>query len=136
METEQGRVVELKDGQVVIELQAGLHCMTCASRGACQALGGGARRIILPSRGSIRPGQQVTLRYPARNRVLAATLIFLLPLAGLIGGYAVAVSLSPSQGVAVAGAFLGLVLGFVALRLLDRLLTRRGTVDLPELLDG
>ena len=134
MGTEEGEVVELRNGVVVVKLEAGMRCMTCAARGACQAFGTGVRRIEVPSRGEVKPGQHVVLKYKSQSRILSALLVFLVPIAGLVGGFAVGVELFGSQGAGVLGAFLGLGVGFGVLRLIDKVLAKQATF-LPEIVE-
>ncbi len=134
MSTEEGEVVELRNGTVVVRLEAGMRCMTCAARGACQAFGSGVRKIELPSREGVEPGQRVVLKYKSRFRIFSALLVFLVPIVGLVGGFVAAVALFKTQGAGVLGAFLGLGIGFGLLRLIDRWIARRATF-LPEIVE-
>jgi len=133
MSTEEAEVVELKEGVTVVKIEGGLRCMTCAARGACQAFGSGERKLELPTVvENVRPGERVVLKYKSQSRIVSALLVFLIPIAGLVGGFAAAEAWFGNQGAGVLGAFLGLGLGFGVLRLIDKALARRATF-LPEI---
>ena len=131
MSTEEGEVVEKRGEKAVVKIEGGLRCMTCAARGACKMLGDGARTIELPVPQDVQPGERIVIRYTSQSRILSALTIFLVPIAGLLGGFAAGMAAFGSQGAGVLGAFAGLALGFVLLRAIDRAMARRSTL-LPE----
>ncbi len=113
METEQGKIVDLKNGKAVIEMEAGSQCTHCGARHACSAMGGVVRQIEIPVKNNVKVGDRVTISYQSQSRIVSALLVFLLPVLFLIAGYFVGFTLFGTEGKAILVALAGLVIAFI-----------------------
>lgn len=82
-----GVVVSIQPASAVIRMLEADGCSTCAVGGTCA--GSGADRlatVALPGSARFFPGQEVLLVRPAGSRLVAALLVFVLPVLLLAGG--------------------------------------------------
>ncbi len=127
MLTENGRVVEITDQGAWVETVRMSSCQSCAARSGCgQHLlakmrsaeqQGSVNRILVASDQSLQPGQEVQLGLDELQFLRAASLVYLLPLLTMLLPVVLARNwLSEPWLIALAG--LGLLLGFIIVRLL------------------
>ena len=108
-------------------------CGHCSERGACGVDGGGsARSEVVTAENPIgaRPGDLVELHLATGTAMRLSALIWLLPLAGLVGGGALGASLHERVGLGEdAGVLIGAVVGMAAAFGLLRIADRRAAGD-------
>jgi sigma-E factor negative regulatory protein RseC len=136
---EQGVVVSVADGWATVRVQRQSTCGSCSARSGCgngvlsEVLGRRALELRVPDRERLQPGDRVTLGIRDRSLVSGAVVMYLLPLAGLIGVAAVLSILMPgvTEIWLILGGLSGFALGLLAVR---RWLRRQGNRFDPVLL--
>lgn len=121
---EQGVVVAVADGWATVRVQRQSTCGSCSARSGCgngvlsEVLGRRALELRVPHQESLQPGDRVTLGIRDRSLVSGALVMYLLPLAGLIGVAALLSSLLPgvTEGWLILGGLAGFGLGLLAVR--------------------
>ena len=100
----------VRTGEVEVELQPGTPCAGC--KGLCLwTLNRRRTRLTLRrDTGTLKPGDALSLSVPGRALLQAALLAYGLPLLAMLAG-ALLLGLSGSDGRAVLGAGLGLLIG-------------------------
>ena len=119
---EEGTVTgDAAGGRVQVTVERGEACHSCQAKGACQALGGQTKDIVLLVDNDLgaSPGDRVRITMAETAVIKASAVLYLFPALGLIGGAAAGWAIGSSQGwssdpSAVLGALGGLVLGFFA----------------------
>ncbi len=131
---ETGTVVRVNKEKIVIKLTAGDHCNVCAAKSMCafQSTDSSVRLLELPRTGNVPEGAQVKLEYKESSRILAAFLVFLLPILFLLAGYYVGESILTGPNGGVLGAVAGFLLAGVVLYGLNRWLSH-SRLFLPRL---
>lgn len=125
MEEEIGHVTKVDHGKVKIQLTPGSQCTGCGAKSFCSALGETVRVLEVESKENVNPGDMVSLKFSASSKLTSAMIIFILPIIFMIAGYFLMTSLYiNSEGWGVIGSLLGLVFGFIVIRVLDRLLLK------------
>jgi sigma-E factor negative regulatory protein RseC len=121
-------------GRLQVTVARGEACHACAAKGACQALGGQTKDIVLivDSDLDAGPGDRVRITMAESAVVKASAVLYLVPALGLAGGAAAGWALAASQGwqadpPAIVGALAGLILGFAISRLVGGRLSRSKT---------
>jgi len=136
---EQGVVVAVADGWATVRVQRQSTCGACSARSGCgngvlsEVLGRRALELRVPHQEPLQPGDRVTLGIRDRSLVSGALVMYLLPLAGLIGVAALLSSLLPgvTEGWLILGGLAGFGLGLLAVR---RWLHGQGSRFAPVLL--
>lgn len=121
---EQGVVVSVMDGWATVRVQRQSTCGSCSARSGCgngvlsEVLGRRALDLRVPNRERLQPGDRVTLGIRDRSLVSGAVVMYLLPLAGLIGVAAFLSILMPgvTEGWLVLSGLAGFGLGLLAVR--------------------
>lgn len=115
---ERGNISEIRDGRAWVECQSRSACERCARGQGC---GGGVLGALLGDRlhkvqvrvtdQELRVGDQVELGITPASLIGGASLVYLLPLSGLLAGALVAAYLGgfSSDGLTVIGAITGLL---------------------------
>jgi len=125
MEEEIGTIVEVSGDQAVVEMETGEYCSHCAAKSACQPMGGTRRRVVVNNIQVAQVGDRAALSYRAKSRIMAASLVFLLPVICLFLGYFLGNFLFEGEGAKVISALVGLSIGFLVLRVLNTLMAGR-----------
>lgn len=119
-------------GRVQVTVARGEACHACAAKGACQALGGQTKDIVLLVDNDLDagPGDRVRITMAESAVVKASAVLYLLPALGLIGGATGGWGLALSRGwqadpPAIIGALAGLIVGFALSRLVGGRMSRR-----------
>lgn len=119
------------DGRIEVTVARGEACHACAAKGACQALGGQTRDIVLLVDNDLgaEPGDRVRITMAESAVVKASAVLYLVPALGLVGGAAGGWALALSQGwqvdpPAIVGALTGLIAGFALSRLVGGRMAR------------
>ena len=123
MITETGRVVAAEADKVWVQTIRQSACQSCSARQGCgqrvlaSVSGGKANQVLVNNTLGVQVGDEVTLAI-AESALLAASLwVYALPLVLLVVGAVLAQWLAPeSEPIAIAGAALGLVMGFAVAR--------------------
>lgn len=119
---ETGSVVGLDGGgRAQVKILRVDACDACEAKGACHALGGGAKSLVVDVENTLgaEVGDLVVLGMPEVSVVKASTAVYLVPAVGLIGGAFAGWRFGGMEGdgVALLGALAGLLLGFGLARL-------------------
>ena len=134
MEMEQGKIVQIAEQKAIIQMEASSHCNTCGARHSCTALSGEmVRQIEIPIIKNIKVGDNVTISYQPRNRIISAFLVFILPILFLILGYFIGLYFWGSEGKAILTSFAGLILAFIFTWWLNKILSKKNNF-LPTIL--
>lgn len=128
METEQGKIVKIANGNATIQMEASSECQHCGAKHACGAFGGESlRHIQIPvttEYKDVKEGDEVTLAFQPETRIFSAFLVFIVPIIMLIAGYFVGMNLFGSEGPAILSGFAGLILAFVIIWALNKMFAR------------
>jgi positive regulator of sigma E activity len=126
MEHEYGTVIKNEAGRIVIQIEETDQCQTCGSKRRCVSMGSGnVRQLELSSMSPMKPGDSVTIEYEPKSRIIAAFLIFIVPLLFLVTGYAIGANHYHSEGIAILSALMALLVSFFIVGAVSRLLERR-----------
>lgn len=116
---ETGRVVSVEEGVAKVEFVPKEECEHCGAKGFCHPSRGKMLADALDELGA-ETGDEVTIETDVGASILAAVLVFLVPVVGLIAGYLFARWYWGSEGAGVIGAvFLMVVTGGI-LAYIDR----------------
>jgi len=126
MGQETGKVIKIKQGKITVRLLAGDHCQVCAAKSMCafQGTDTNSRFIELPGVNGIQEGAEVQLEYKESSRILAAFLVFFLPILFLLAGYFIGDNLFDYPNSGILGAVIGFVFSGGILFVLNRWLSR------------
>ncbi|MBN2529234.1 MAG: SoxR reducing system RseC family protein [Deltaproteobacteria bacterium] len=109
----------LPENRVEVVVKRSEACGSCSAKGACQALGGQTKDLVLTLENSsaAKPGDMVRISISESAVVKASAILYLLPALGLLGFALLGNELAPllhlgSDAAAVLGALCGLCLGF------------------------
>lgn len=116
---ENGTVIRIEGPHIFMEM-AGGECKRCLAERFCT---GGEKRIIqIENKIGARVGDRLILEIPERSFYLSLTLIFLVPIIVLIGGFFL-LNLLFSEAVSGLIALFLVILWFLILAVLDRRIT-------------
>jgi len=125
MEEEIGHVVNVDQGKIKIQLTPGSQCTHCSAKSICSSLGETVRVLEVESDEKVKLGDRVALIFKPSTRVLSATIIFILPVIFMIIGYFLMTAYYiNTEGWGIIGSLLGLVFGFIVVRIFDRILLK------------
>lgn len=124
MDIELGKIVNINNEKIVVQMEAGSQCQHCGGKPACTAMGGVVRQIEIPVENNLQVGDQVTINYQFQSRIVSAILVFLLPIIFLIAGYCIGFYFFETEGKAILTGIGGLMLAFIVLWALNKILTR------------
>jgi sigma-E factor negative regulatory protein RseC len=121
---EQGVVISVADGWAKVRVLRQSTCGSCSARSGCgngvlsEVLGRRALELHVPHQEPLQAGDRVTLGIRDRSLVSGALVMYLLPLAGLIGVAALLSTLFPgvTEGWLILGGLAGFGLGLLAVR--------------------
>ncbi len=99
MDREVGQVVKVGEREMEILIQAPAGCEACSARGVCHAGNetAGFRIITLPRINGVKPGQQVVLTFRQSSSLIAAMIVFVVPIVFALAGFLIATNLFPSS---------------------------------------
>jgi len=116
-----GVVVSTKDGFATIRMQKGEACKDC---NICDSFGDGFRSIEAVNDIGAKIGEQVEVEIKSSNLLKYSFLVFIFPILLMIGGYFAGISLmnngGSNEGSGILGAFTGLLLAFVLIKIIDK----------------
>ncbi len=118
---EQGVVVALVAGGVVVETQRQTGCQSCAARGGCginlmqKALNRKQHQVRVSTDLALRLGERVELVLPASALVQASLMMYVLPLLGLMMGALAGQMLFAANPASIIGGALGFFLALLGL---------------------
>lgn len=121
---EEGRVTAVEGVYAFVSAQPSSACEGCSQKGTCHVMGGGGEMVIKASNDiGAKIGNRVVVSITSKTFLKASALIYLLPIAALIGGGVIGRSVAPHFNLqAEAGSasfgFLSLVVSFIAVKLL------------------
>lgn len=119
----------LPGGKAIVEVTrqsaCGHNCAECSS--LCGA--SGAISSVAENPVGAQVGETVTIETPSKKIISAAVLVYIVPLALLIIGYAVAALLGADEGKALIGSLAGFVIGVAAVVVINKYARRNKNVD-------
>jgi len=132
---EEGMVTSLIPGErAQVTIERGEACGSCAAQGACKALGGQTKDLVLTVENGIgaRLGDRVQLTLAESAVLKASAVLYLLPALSLVGGAAGGWALAQrmawsSDPTSIAGAAIGLVVGLLLAKLIGSRLSKDRT---------
>ncbi|UCE19378.1 MAG: SoxR reducing system RseC family protein [Gemmatimonadota bacterium] len=117
-----GRVYEYGEGcdVVRVEIEGKGACQNCASRNVCVPFGGTNRMVTeaMNEKGA-RPGDLVRIEMRPKSTVMAAFLLYLLPVVALFIGYALGASATGEEKYGIGAGLFLLVFSFGVLKALN-----------------
>ncbi len=131
MHREAGVVVEVSGGQALVESEATSFCASCEARDTCRGGEGKKRRIWIRNGPGAEKGDCVIYEIRERDVVLSSVLLYLFPVASLIGGSAAGytyhemIGLDRDLGAGVFGIG-GLIVSFALVWTASKIFMRRG----------
>ncbi|MBN3564585.1 SoxR reducing system RseC family protein [Aliamphritea spongicola] len=125
---ETGRVISVSEDNLVVETVKQSSCSTCSSQKSCGqsvlAKVGDGRKLQIsvdnPDRLPVKPDDQVVLGVEESTFLSASLLIYLLPLVAMFVLAVFAQMAAYSEPVVILSALAGLLVGFLAVRLISR----------------
>ncbi|MEJ2637752.1 MAG: SoxR reducing system RseC family protein [Calditrichia bacterium] len=126
MGREIGKINRIKDGLMTVQLQNGKQCNTCSSKSAC-FFGGpaaGYRYIRIPSVSGYEEGNVISVDYRESSKIVAALVLFFLPIVLLLAGYFAGDAFIAGAGGGILGALAGFMVSLAAIYVLNRVLSR------------
>ena len=125
MGKEVGKITRIKNGWMTIQLQSGEQCNACASKSACFFAGPASkyRYIKIHSMPGYIEGNTISLSYRESSRIVAALVLFFLPLVLLLAGYFTGDALLAGIDGGIWGAIAGFLFSIPAIYLLNRWLS-------------
>lgn len=121
---ELGKVIRIEDGKGIVQLDARGGCGHCGMNEFCRASGTGKRELTLGLGGRpVKEGDYVEIETPARSVLLAAFLVFLLPLLLASGAYVAARALA-GEGYGIPAFFGVFIVSMILVAFLDRVIGR------------
>ena len=78
---EKGIVARISEGKAAIRMSEGAACSKC---GLCSVVGGGHREIVVDAPPGLEPGDAVDILVEPRARLMAAGLVFCVPLIAFV----------------------------------------------------
>ncbi len=115
------------ENRALVTVHRAEACHSCSVKGACSALGGQTKDLVLEAENDARaqPGDRVTLSMPQSSVVKASMVLYLLPALGLVAGAVLGREVALAQGwitdpASITGSFLGLVVGFAISKVLSK----------------
>lgn len=125
MDTEAGKIVEVKGDKVVVQMEPGEQCHHCGARFACTAMGENVRQITADNRLQAKIGDRVRISYRPQMRVFSGLVLFIFPILLGIVGYFVGYSLFGTEGSGILGTFAGFIVAFFIVWLINRIYEKR-----------
>ena len=110
-------------GSLMRQLECGLSCKSCEG---CPQKPRDEILSLADNCVDAAVGNVVRVRPTSGNSIGIAALVYLVPCVTLVLGYLLGARLGLGEGLSVAAAFAGLLLGFVPAVLLDRAIARQG----------
>jgi len=122
---EVGKITRIKDGWMTVKLQSGEQCSTCASKSACFFAGpaGNYRYIKIPSVTGYDEGNTIAVDYRESSKILAALVVFFLPLVLLLAGYFLGNAFLAGASGGIWGAIIGFLVSVGVIYILNRILS-------------
>lgn len=115
-------VVSIDDEQIWLDVERQSSCSGCKLRNGCgtgllsRHVGKRFSRLAVPRTENVQVGEQVQVQIAEKELLSGALMMYLLPLAGLIGGAGLVTMLSGPAWLEIASGLGGLAAGFVWLR--------------------
>ncbi len=99
MDREVGQVVKVGEKEMEVMIHAPAGCDSCSAKGVCHVASAdaGFRIITLPRINGVQTGQQVILTFRQSSSLIAAMIVFVVPILFALMGYLVATILFPSS---------------------------------------
>ncbi len=127
LESDYGEVVDIIDNKARVRVEVTDACKHCKVSSVCVPEEGQMRCVTAIAPEWVKVGQKVKLEIPARSRLLASLLVYIIPLmdmlVGAILGYYLGIKLIKNvdpQLVAAGFAFLFLIISFLVMRLINK----------------
>lgn len=125
MEEEVGKIIQVANGKIIVQIKSGSQCELCGAAQACNPAQATVRQLELPYQNEdIKIGDEVMIQFKPQIRVLSAALVFILPIFFMIAGYFIGQTIFKNEGMAVFSSFLGLMVAFLVLRIINRFSAR------------
>ena len=121
---DQGQILSLKDEMAEVTIQPHGGCESCGMKSACTPEGSTLKLWASNPKGA-KTGDVVIVELKPEIKLFGSALVFIFPLAGLFLGLILGKMIGGSDGYGVVGAFAGLILFFAAVRLIDKILSRK-----------
>ncbi len=116
---ETGTVISTERGTATVQFVPKEACEHCGAKGFCHPSPGKMTAEAVNSLGAVA-GDQVVMETEVGTSMLAASLVFLVPVAGLVSGYLAARKIWGSEPAATAGAIVTMLISVVVLAYVDR----------------
>lgn len=115
---EQGVVIDIDRGRVLVEAGPNASCCDCAAAGSCMiAASGGKRRIWMENSRGARLGDEVSFFIEERAVIAGSVIYYAIPVVMLVTGIVAGLSLAGRFGAdpefaSIAGGVVGLIMSY------------------------
>jgi sigma-E factor negative regulatory protein RseC len=131
---ERATVQATESGMATVVMDGSELCGTCCARAACTMGSDGTRVIEVQNPIGARAGDTVRIRIGSGVVLFAGFVVFIVPIFGILLGYAIIIALTGNQHAAVAGGLAGLAVAFLLARWWDRRMLR-GRRHMPTIVE-
>lgn len=127
---EYGKVIEISDGSIVVETDAGASCEGCAAASSCALAAGTSKRCIrMDNTLGARVGDEVGFVITGKAVVAGSLLFYLLPAALLVAGALAGAALFTRTGIdrelaSLLGGLAGLIMSFLVIAAVSALMKK------------
>jgi len=119
---ETGKIVDIREGQFIIEVDEGDGCRTCELRHTCRSMGTGKRELkIRRDKYDYKPGDFIEIETSPRSLLTAAFLVFILPLLISIASSLTLYILTGRTGIAFIVFFVSFIVAEILVKAIDRM---------------
>ena len=123
---ETGQITEIMGESVLVSLDTSAGCAKCDLNHCCQSTGTGKRQIkIHTENNEYKLGDFVEIETGARSMLLAAFLVFILPVTLAFIAYSIIFNLTHSQSFSLIGFFAAFILAELLVVMIDRIWGRK-----------
>ncbi len=123
---ESGVVVEVKDGLALVRVASQSGCEKCSAAGFCNYMGENTRVVEVVNTVGAQKGDSVEIGVPSKYTMIAALLIFIVPMVLAIAGVIVGIFLFQTEVAQILGGIIGIVAGILLVKLIDIWVRRTG----------
>jgi sigma-E factor negative regulatory protein RseC len=140
MAVEAGTVKIVKDGMVLVEVEAGSGCGSCQARGSCMMGSSGRTRSLWIKKSlDVHPGERVHFGIEEKGVVMASFLLYLFPVIMLVAGMVAGGSYSDFLGMkeetaAIVAGVCGIAAAFIIIRVVTPIIRKKRSFE-PVLID-
>ena len=128
MEQEKGKIKNITNNKIIIQMEVGAQCNSCEAKHSCCLTDNELiRNIEIPITNynhNLKIGDAITLLFKPKYRIISAFLMFILPIFMLILGYFIGFLIFKSENMSILTALTGLFFSFGFLWIINKILKK------------